>query len=122
MKFGGTSVARPKNWEIIARLARKRLADGERVLIVHSALSGISNLLEALPGLALAGEGEAAAAAIRQRHLDFASEAGIDGPALLDTWFARLDALTAGMAVIIAFCRFHGVLLVTRQSASPLRE
>lgn len=100
MKFGGTSVARPKNWEIIARLARKRLADGERVLIVHSALSGISNLLEALPGLALAGEGEAAAAAIRQRHLDFASEAGLDGPVILAHWFARLGALAAGMALV----------------------
>lgn len=100
MKFGGTSVAEPKNWEIIARLARKRIADGERVLVVHSALAGVSNLLEALPGAALDGAGEAHAGAIKDRHRAFATEAGLDADALLAGPFGRLEALTAGISLI----------------------
>jgi bifunctional diaminopimelate decarboxylase / aspartate kinase len=100
MKFGGTSVAAPKNWEIIARLARKRLADGERVLIVHSALAGVSNLLESLPGAALEGAGESHAEAVKARHREFAKEAGLDAEALLAAPFARIDALTAGISLI----------------------
>lgn len=100
MKFGGTSVASPKNWEIISRLARKRLADGERVLIVHSALSGVSNLLEALPVQALGGIGEQAVEAIRAKHLAFAAEAGLDGEALLREEFATLSRLAGGIALI----------------------
>jgi len=61
---------------VIADIARVRLEAGERVMIVHSALAGVSNLLEALPAAALAGAGEAAAEAVKARHRDFASAAG----------------------------------------------
>lgn len=100
MKFGGTSVAEPANWDIIARLARKHREAGKRVLIVHSALSGVSNALEALPRAALDGEGETAAELIKDRHRGFAAETGLSvGPAL-QRLFGRLDALTAGIALI----------------------
>lgn len=100
MKFGGVSVAQPKRWATIAELARARLETGARVLIVHSALSGVSNALEALPDAALAGEGEAAAEAIKQRHRDFAGAAGLDGQDLLEDLFASLDRLSAGVALV----------------------
>ena len=100
MKFGGTSVASPKNWEIIARLARKHMADGERVLIVHSALSGVSNMLEALPVQALGGIGEQAVTAIKDKHISFAREAGLDAATLLTERFATLDRLAGGIALI----------------------
>ncbi|MFN3835509.1 MAG: bifunctional aspartate kinase/diaminopimelate decarboxylase [Glycocaulis sp.] len=100
MKFGGTSVASPKNWEIIARLARKHMADGERVLIVHSALSGVSNMLEALPAQALAGLAETAVTAIKDKHISFAREAGLDAGALLQDRFVTLDRLSGGIALI----------------------
>lgn len=100
MKFGGTSVAEPANWDIIARLARKHREDNKRVLIVHSALSGVSNALEALPRAALDGEGETAAEAIKDRHRTFAVEAGLRIDERLQALFDRLDALAAGIALI----------------------
>ena len=45
MKFGGTSVSSIDCWSTICGQARGRLADGKRVLIVVSALSGVTNLL-----------------------------------------------------------------------------
>ena len=64
MKFGGVSVADPARWTTIAELAKQRLKSGDRVLIVHSALAGVSNALEALPAAALNGQGDAEATAI----------------------------------------------------------
>jgi len=48
MKFGGTSVAGRPQWEGIARLVRGRRAEGFRVLLVCSAVAGVTNRLEAL--------------------------------------------------------------------------
>jgi diaminopimelate decarboxylase/aspartate kinase len=55
MKFGGTSVAGRPQWETIAELARQRQAAGWRVLLVCSAVAGVTNRLTALadePGAA----------------------------------------------------------------------
>jgi diaminopimelate decarboxylase/aspartate kinase len=100
MKFGGVSVAEPERWTTIAQLARERLDAGKRVLIVHSALAGVSNALEALPDEALAGAGEPAMAAIKDRHRAFAAEAGLDADALMGDLFAQLDRLGAGVALV----------------------
>jgi bifunctional diaminopimelate decarboxylase / aspartate kinase len=97
MKFGGTSVAAPERWQVIADIARARLEAGERVLIVHSALAGVSNLLEALPAAALAGAGEAAAEAVKARHREFAAAAGLDADALLADIFDLIERRTAGI-------------------------
>jgi diaminopimelate decarboxylase/aspartate kinase len=45
MKFGGTSVASARCWDTIAEQAQRHLHDGHRVLIVVSALSGVTDLL-----------------------------------------------------------------------------
>ncbi len=100
MKFGGVSVADPERWTTIAGLAKERLNSGEQVLIVHSALAGVSNGLEALPAAALNGQGDAEATAIKDRHRAFAAEVGLDADALLSDLFETLDRLTAGIALI----------------------
>ena len=46
LKFGGTSVATLANWRSIAATVQQRSADGSPILIVHSALSGVTDLLE----------------------------------------------------------------------------
>ena len=46
MKFGGTSVGRPENFEIACRLVQERLA--RRPVVVVSALAGVTDLLEEL--------------------------------------------------------------------------
>jgi diaminopimelate decarboxylase/aspartate kinase len=48
LKFGGTSVAGRPQWDVIARLARQRRAEGLRVLLVCSAVAGVTNRLTAL--------------------------------------------------------------------------
>jgi diaminopimelate decarboxylase/aspartate kinase len=45
-KFGGTSVSTRPRWETIARIAAAHQARGRRVLVVVSALSGITDLLK----------------------------------------------------------------------------
>ena len=48
MKFGGTSVAGRPQWETIVSLARARQAEGCRVLLVCSAVAGVTNRLTEL--------------------------------------------------------------------------
>ena len=48
MKFGGTSVAGRPQWETIAGLVHDRLGQGQRVLLVCSAVAGVTNLLSAM--------------------------------------------------------------------------
>src|ERR1700686_3420220 len=55
LKFGGTSVATAERWAIIAGRVERRLAEGRRPLVVCSALAGVSNRLEEMLALAVAG-------------------------------------------------------------------
>src|SRR3546814_6285146 len=49
LKFGGTSVSRRHRWDTIGRLAKQRADEnGARVLVVVSALSGVTNELQAI--------------------------------------------------------------------------
>ena len=55
LKFGGTSVSSVSNWKNVATVVRARLGEGLRPVVVHSALSGITDRLEQLLDKALAG-------------------------------------------------------------------
>ncbi len=81
MKFGGTSVASPSGWQSILDAATSA-RDGEHdVLVVCSALSGVSNALEDLISAAVEQEpiGEGLEA-LRQQHRALANELGIELP------------------------------------------
>ncbi len=45
LKFGGTSVSSVEKWQTIAAIVQQKIQQGQRVLLVHSAASGITNLL-----------------------------------------------------------------------------
>jgi len=45
LKFGGTSVSSVSNWKNVAGVVRARLDEGLRPVVVHSALSGITDRL-----------------------------------------------------------------------------
>ena len=96
LKFGGTSVSRRHRWDNIGRLMQAR-AQGEdcRVLVVVSALSGVTNELQALVDRR---QDEAAVTAgvqaLRDRHLAFCGELGLPGE-VLDARLAELDRLQA---------------------------
>jgi diaminopimelate decarboxylase/aspartate kinase len=55
LKFGGTSVSTAANWHNIAQVLRARLGEGFRPVVVHSALSGITDRLESLLSAAMNG-------------------------------------------------------------------
>lgn len=128
LKFGGTSVSSEPNWRSIAATARARLANGDRVLIVHSALSGVTDRLEKLLAAALTDEASSAIAALRQRHDELASSLGI-GTASLDKWFDELATLVQQIATagsisdrLRARVMAMGELLATELGATYLRE
>jgi diaminopimelate decarboxylase/aspartate kinase len=96
LKFGGTSVSSKPRWQTIARLAGERRAEGLRVVVVVSALSGVTNALEQLiETAATGGDAASAAAAIADRHLRFVDELGIDRAPGLGEWLSRLAGLAA---------------------------
>jgi diaminopimelate decarboxylase/aspartate kinase len=97
LKFGGTSVSSKPNWNNIAEITRRRLAEGAQVFIVHSAVSGITDRLEKLLVASLKGEHEAALAAIEARHLQLCDELGIGRSAQLDGYFTELAQIAQGI-------------------------
>src|SRR5262245_56883752 len=100
LKFGGTSVSSVANWNNIALVLRQRLAEGLRPVVVHSALSGITDRLEQLLVKALEGEGwETAVAQIEARHRDLARDLGLAATDDLDEQFARLRQIASGIAL-----------------------
>ena len=100
LKFGGTSVATRNNWNHIASIARQRLATGARVLIVHSAVSGITDRLEKLLDAAVQSDFEAALTAIELRHRELAASLGIAVSAALEKHFVDLRQIATGIAAV----------------------
>ncbi len=77
LKFGGTSVSTLPNWKNIASIVKKRSATGAPVLVVHSAVTKVTDMLEKLLEAALQQKHEDALAVIEKRHRDLATELGI---------------------------------------------
>ena len=91
LKFGGTSVSRRHRWDTIGRLAKKRADDADaRVLVVVSALSGVTNELTAI---ADGREIDARIEALVERHRAFCAELDLDPDTLLGERLATLRAL-----------------------------
>jgi diaminopimelate decarboxylase/aspartate kinase len=96
LKFGGTSVSRRERWDTIGRLARERAGEADaRVLVVVSALSGVTNELQAIcDGNFVDGDGiDARIAALAERQRAFAVELGLDPDAVLAERLPALQAL-----------------------------
>jgi diaminopimelate decarboxylase/aspartate kinase len=100
LKFGGTSVSNLANWRNIAAVVGSRLAAGTRVLVVHSAVSGITDRLETLLATALAGSHEPTLIDVEQRHRALAAELQIGVSAELEHYFSELRHMAAGIALM----------------------
>ncbi|WP_313642436.1 bifunctional aspartate kinase/diaminopimelate decarboxylase [Stenotrophomonas sp.] len=91
LKFGGTSVSRRHRWNTIGQLAKKRADEtGGRVLVVVSALSGVTNELTAIADGA--ADSRERVAALVSRHNDFLAELEL-GREVLAERLAALQAL-----------------------------
>lgn len=95
LKFGGTSVSRRARWDTIGRLMRKRASEeGSGVLVVVSALSGITNALQSIiDGHADRGGVHRAVEAIIERHRAFCGELEVDAETVLGERFTALRGL-----------------------------
>lgn len=92
LKFGGTSVSRRHRWDTIGRLVKKRADEtGGRVLVVVSALSGVTNELTAIADGAT--DSRQRVAALETRHREFLAELELDAEAVLGARLAALRAL-----------------------------
>lgn len=93
MKFGGTSVSSVDCWETICAQAGKNIDAGEQVLIVVSALSGVTNLLTRLSEAPPAEERVTLLAEIESRHLQLIEALGQEPSAAFDEHWQTLDGL-----------------------------
>lgn len=100
VKFGGTSVSSLANWRNIALVVKRRLAAGARVLVVHSAVTGITDKLEKLLAAASAGAPAEALQAIEQRHRELTTELGIGVSPELQAYFDDLRQISNGIALV----------------------
>src|ERR1700719_2555381 len=99
LKFGGTSVSSLANWRNIAHILRQRRATGARVLVVHSALTGMTDRLEMLLDPRYAHATHPMLAAIEERHRELAAELAIPVSAELVREFAELRRMAADVAL-----------------------
>ena len=128
LKFGGTSVSSVSNWKNVAAVVRERLAEGLHPVVVHSALSGITDRLEQLLAKSLTGEWEHIVEQIERRHMDLARDLGVPQvSAELDHHFSELRRSAEGIHLIgevsdrlRARVMANGELMATRIGAAFL--
>lgn len=98
LKFGGTSVSSLERWETIRSTLEARLGRGVRAVVVCSALSQVSNRLEALLETAVEGEEiEEGLAGLRRDHEALATDMGLDVEELLGETLEELRQILEGV-------------------------
>jgi diaminopimelate decarboxylase/aspartate kinase len=90
LKFGGTSVSSVANWHNIADIVRTRIAASFRPVVVHSALSGITDRLESLLAAAASGTHAPVLEQIDAKHRDLARALGIVPSPLFEGFMEEL--------------------------------
>src|SRR4051794_27293259 len=98
LKFGGTSVSTRARWDKIAAIAQGWRARGKRVLIVVSALSGITDKLKAIcEAHGDLQQRNTLRDEIVARHRAMFAELGLSDHAPMHYWLERLAALVANV-------------------------
>jgi diaminopimelate decarboxylase/aspartate kinase len=95
LKFGGTSVSSLARWQKIAAIAGQRQAQGKRVVVVVSALSGATDKLKALTEANDAAQREKVRDEIAARHQSMFAELGLSDHGPIRYWLERLASLAA---------------------------
>jgi bifunctional diaminopimelate decarboxylase / aspartate kinase len=128
LKFGGTSVSSLASWRNVAAVVRARHASGTRILIVHSAFSGVTDLLEKTLLSAPAGAHGPLLSALEARHRQMAAELEVGTSPAFEQMLAELGQgleKIAHAGVLGARAHAHamayGELLATELGARFLR-
>jgi len=93
MKFGGTSVSSSECWLTISQQATARMAEGKHVLIVVSALSGVTNLLTQLAEGSGVDYREQILSEVEARHRELLNSLGLDSVPEFERHWASLTDL-----------------------------
>lgn len=93
LKFGGTSVATAARWRAIHDISLARRADGFRVVVVVSALSGVTNLLQAIIDAQSESARQQALSEIRSKHDQLLASLDLAMPASVERQLAELASL-----------------------------
>ncbi|MEL6449181.1 MAG: bifunctional aspartate kinase/diaminopimelate decarboxylase [Pseudomonadota bacterium] len=131
LKFGGSSVATIENWRHIEQRIRRRRDAGLGVLVVHSALRGVSDAID--ESLALAASNDPAeadvVAGIEAKHHALAAEFGVDADEHVGAHLDTLRQLLAGVRLVreltprvTARAMALGELMATRLSSAWLSQ
>jgi len=96
LKFGGSSVSNLKNWKNISEIMKKRKTEATKVVVVCSAIRGISDKLEKLIDNILKSDFKESLKEIKTIHYKLAKELGIDGPEILEKEFDILERILFG--------------------------
>lgn len=100
LKFGGASVATAAGWDAVARLVRRRREQGMRPIVVHSAVAGVTDQLEALIEAARRDEHAGLERELGDRHRELAREMNIEDPeGCLGPELENLAQLLRGIAL-----------------------
>lgn len=102
LKFGGTSVSSVERWGAIASAILRNQKNGKSVVIVCSAISGISNDLESLVSRSLNGDDyEEKLDQIKRKHLDLCRELNLDnGIKIIEQQLDRLHKIVLGIHLL----------------------
>lgn len=129
LKFGGSSVATLENWQNIAKIIQARIVSGYTVVVVHSALAGVSNSLRDLLDATTSGQGDEQLAAVLAAHTQLAAEMGLNAEDVIAELTEELSQLIAGAKLVREVSpRVHarvmglGELMATRLSAAWLES
>jgi diaminopimelate decarboxylase/aspartate kinase len=98
LKFGGTSVSSASNWQNIVRVLEERIASGVRPVVVHSALSGITDRLQSLLAAAAAGIDSGVLDGIESAHRNLAKHLSVVPDERFEAFMEHLRHLAAGAA------------------------
>ena len=96
IKFGGTSVSSLFCWQQIKAIAQAHAAKKHRVLIVCSALSGVSDQLTELGERSLRGDHQHALLALKKKYIHFCKELSVSADSIqpyFDDLARRLDGV-----------------------------
>lgn len=99
-KFGGSSVSSAERWQSIRAIVADTLKHGEQLLVVHSALAGVTDLLEQAMTAALQGSHEDLLQRINERHDALAAGLGIDAATILADDRRELERRLSGIALL----------------------
>src|SRR5438105_108692 len=100
IKFGGNSVADLNCWQTIADITNRHLKNNLRILIVCSALAGITNKLELLVEQAIQGDHRKVFQEINDEYLKLAGALSVNIKNCIEEDLEELSRLAYGISLL----------------------